>query len=106
MGWNVDDTGLGVIFDRAIPPFAAQNLGLAVTGILRRHEIQVNDVDRCVCLPGGGKVVRALEVALSLDEGALDHERNVRPIAATCPRRPPCSFWTNWRSPNCPGARF
>jgi len=34
MGWNVDPQGLGVIFDRAIPPFVSEHIAPAVTGIL------------------------------------------------------------------------
>ena len=77
MGWSVDDTGLGVIFDRAIPPFATANMGPAVTGILARNGIAMADVTRFACHPGGAKVITALEVALSLDQGSLDHERSV-----------------------------
>jgi alkylresorcinol/alkylpyrone synthase len=36
MGWNVDLQGLGVIFDRAIPPFVSEHIAPAVTGILGR----------------------------------------------------------------------
>ncbi len=77
MGWSVDDTGLAVIFDRAIPPFATEHMGPAVTGILQRHGIAMAQVDRFACHPGGAKVITALEVALSLDQGTLDHERSV-----------------------------
>jgi alkylresorcinol/alkylpyrone synthase len=77
MGWSVDDTGLGVIFDRAIPPFATEHMGPAVLGILQRNGIAMADVDRFACHPGGAKVITALEVALSLDQGTLDHERSV-----------------------------
>ena len=77
MGWNVDDTGLGVIFDRAIPPFAEANIAPAVAGILARANLVASDVDRFACHPGGAKVITALERALSLDQGALDHERSV-----------------------------
>ena len=35
------------------------------------------DIDRFVCHPGGAKVIAALERALSLEQGALDHERDV-----------------------------
>ncbi|MGV8987190.1 MAG: type III polyketide synthase [Cypionkella sp.] len=77
MGWNVDDTGLGVIFDRAIPPFAEANIAGAVAGILARSGLVAGDVDRFACHPGGAKVITALERALSLDQGALDHERAV-----------------------------
>lgn len=77
MGWSVDDTGLGVIFDRAIPPFAEAHIAPAVAGILARNDLNLSDVDRFACHPGGAKVITALERALSLDQGALDHERSV-----------------------------
>jgi alkylresorcinol/alkylpyrone synthase len=77
MGWNVDPQGFGVIFDRAIPPFAEEHVAPAIAGILGRAELSLADVDRFACHPGGSKVVAALERALSLEQGALDHERNV-----------------------------
>jgi alkylresorcinol/alkylpyrone synthase len=77
MGWNVDPQGLGVIFDRAIPPFAEQHIAPALSGILRRSGLELADVDRFVCHPGGAKVISALERALSLEQGTLDHERDI-----------------------------
>jgi alkylresorcinol/alkylpyrone synthase len=77
MGWNVDPQGFGVIFDRAIPPFAEEHVAPAVAGILGRAGLSLADVDRFACHPGGSKVVAALERALSLEQGVLDHERNV-----------------------------
>ena len=77
MGWKVDPTGLGVIFDRAIPPFAEAQVGAAVDGILARLGLARRDVDRFACHPGGAKVITALESALSLDQGTLDIERAV-----------------------------
>lgn len=77
MGWNVDASGLGVIFDRAIPPFARQHVGPAVQGILERIGVARDEVDRFACHPGGAKVITALEATLQLAQGALDHERAV-----------------------------
>src|SRR5476649_8408 len=77
MGWAVDDKGLGVIFDRAIPPFAEAKVGAAVDGILQRIGIAHDTVDRFACHPGGAKVITALEATLRLDQGTLDHEREV-----------------------------
>ncbi|WP_372707389.1 type III polyketide synthase [Brevundimonas sp.] len=77
MGWRVDPTGFGVIFDRAIPPFARDNLRPAMIGILKRQTLGLDDVDRFICHPGGMKVIDALEGSLSLDQGSLDHERGV-----------------------------
>jgi len=77
MGWDVDSEGLGVIFDRAIPPFAQANIAPAISSILGRAGLVLDDVDRFACHPGGAKVIEALERALSLDQGLLDHERDV-----------------------------
>ncbi len=77
MGWNVDPEGFGVIFDRSIPAFATANLRGAMEGILERMGLGLEDVDRFVCHPGGAKVIEALELSLSLGQGALDREREV-----------------------------
>jgi alkylresorcinol/alkylpyrone synthase len=77
MGWNVDPQGFGVIFDRAIPPFAEERINPAIAGILEREGLSLSDVGRFACHPGGKKVIEALESALSLGPGALDDERSV-----------------------------
>ena len=77
MGWNVDPQGFGVIFRRTIPNFVTANLRDAVTAILARMGLEPSNIDRFVCHPGGTKVVQALESALRLNQGALDHERAV-----------------------------
>lgn len=77
MGWGVDGQGLNVIFDRAIPPFAQEHLGPAVDAILERIGVAKPTIDRFACHPGGTKVIIALERALGLDQGVLDHERAV-----------------------------
>jgi alkylresorcinol/alkylpyrone synthase len=77
MGWSVDPEGFGVIFQRTIPEFVLDHMGAAVGEILERMQLSIEDVNRFVCHPGGTKVIAALERALSLDQGALDHEREI-----------------------------
>jgi alkylresorcinol/alkylpyrone synthase len=77
MGWRIDQQGFGVIFDRAIPPFAQKHIAPAIAGILGRAGLAPDDVDRFACHPGGSKVIMALELALSLEQGSLDHERAI-----------------------------
>jgi alkylresorcinol/alkylpyrone synthase len=77
MGWNVDPEGFGVIFQRTIPNFVTENLKPAVTRILEGMKLTVADIDRFICHPGGARVITALETALKLDQGTLDHERQV-----------------------------
>ncbi len=77
MGWSVDPEGLGVIFDRAIPPFAEARMAPAVAGILERAGLSLDDIDGYALHPGGAKVIHALERAFALPQGTLQHERAV-----------------------------
>jgi alkylresorcinol/alkylpyrone synthase len=77
MGWDLDEQGFGVIFAQAIPSFAETHLGPAMTGILQRADIRMHEVDRFICHPGGAKVIIAIERALGVPQGALQHEREV-----------------------------
>ncbi|MGD0141529.1 MAG: 3-oxoacyl-[acyl-carrier-protein] synthase III C-terminal domain-containing protein [Rhizomicrobium sp.] len=77
MGWDMDSQGFEVVFAQSIPAFAEVNIGPAVLEILERARIAMPDVDRFICHPGGTKVILALEKALSIAPGALDHERAV-----------------------------
>ncbi|MES2492469.1 MAG: type III polyketide synthase [Pseudomonadota bacterium] len=77
MGWAMEPTGLGVVLNRGIPAFVCQNMTQAMERMLDSQGIRCCDVDRFICHPGGAKVIDAMELALSLDQGSLDHEREV-----------------------------
>ena len=77
MGWRVEDPGLAVVFDRAIPPFVEAELAGAVDGMLAGIGRERSDIDRFCCHPGGVKVIDAIEAALELPVGTLDLERDV-----------------------------
>ena len=77
MGWDVEDPGLAVVFDRAIPPFIEQKLESAIDEILRAVGCPRDAIARFCCHPGGVKVIDAIEKALGLTEGVLDVERDV-----------------------------
>ena len=77
MGWQVEDPGLAVIFDRAIPPFIEDNLAMAVDDMLRSMGTGREAIGRLCCHPGGVKVIDAIETALELSQGELDIERAV-----------------------------
>jgi alkylresorcinol/alkylpyrone synthase len=77
MGWDIDPEGLGVIFDRDIPPFAQRNFGPAMDMLLGRMGLTQADIGRYCCHPGGSKVLQALEETLALERRSLDHERKV-----------------------------
>ena len=77
MGWDVEDPGLAVVFDRAIPPFIETNLPSAVGEMLASLGTQREEIDRFCCHPGGVKVIDAIEAALDLPQGELNLEREV-----------------------------
>lgn len=77
MGWRVEDPGLAVVFDRAIPPFVEAELAGAVDGMLADMGRNRAEIDRFCCHPGGVKVIDAIETAMELPVGTLDLERDV-----------------------------
>ena len=77
MGWDVEDPGLAVVFDRAIPPFIEAELADAVDGMCAELGITRDEIDRMCCHPGGVKVIDAIETALQLNQGELNLEREV-----------------------------
>lgn len=76
MGWDVDEAGFGVVFDRSIPAFVTAQFAAATDCALNAANLNHAQIDRYVCHPGGAKVVDAIEGALHLDQGSLDAERN------------------------------
>lgn len=77
MGWEVEDSGLAVVFDRAIPPFIESELAQAVDEMCGSMGIARGDIDRLCSHPGGVKVIDAIESALELPQGELNIEREV-----------------------------
>jgi alkylresorcinol/alkylpyrone synthase len=90
MGWNVDPQGLGVIFDRAIPPFVKEHIAPAIAGILARADLGLADVDRFACHPGGSKVLTELTRLVS-GQGPSITNAPSSPTMATCPLSRPYS---------------
>ena len=77
MGWDVDETGFGVVFDRSIPAFVSAHFAGAAAGALNAASLSLAQIDRFVCHPGGAKVIEAIEGAMSLEPGSLHAERDV-----------------------------
>ncbi|HEX3881509.1 MAG TPA: 3-oxoacyl-[acyl-carrier-protein] synthase III C-terminal domain-containing protein [Stellaceae bacterium] len=77
MGWDVAEDGLRAIFSRDIPTLVAEGLGLAASGFLARHGLELSEIDRFVCHPGGPKVIAACEVALGIPADSLSDARTV-----------------------------
>jgi alkylresorcinol/alkylpyrone synthase len=77
MGWSFDPVGFGVILSRSVPIFVERRFPAVAKRLLAAVELARSEVERFVCHPGGGKVIDAIERALTLPRGSLDHERDV-----------------------------
>jgi alkylresorcinol/alkylpyrone synthase len=77
MGWDIEDPGFKVVFDRAIPPFVEEQLAEAVDEMCASMDVERDEIDRFCCHPGGVKVIDAIESALHLHQGELNLEREV-----------------------------
>ncbi|MDB5422591.1 MAG: chalcone synthase [Phenylobacterium sp.] len=77
MGWRIDADSLGVVLDRALPPFVRNQMRPVVERMLAGQNLALEDVDRFVCHPGGMKVIEAIEAAFDLGQGSLGQERQV-----------------------------
>jgi len=77
MGWSIDEVGLGVSLLRSLPSFVAARYRQVYDTALVRMGIEREHVKRVICHPGGAKVLAALESALDVPVGTLEHERTV-----------------------------
>lgn len=77
MGWNIIDTGMGVVFSSRIPRIVEALMRENVAGFLTRYGLTIDDVQHWILHPGGAKVITAYESALGIDPERLTHTRDV-----------------------------
>ncbi|MFI6291419.1 type III polyketide synthase [Nonomuraea sp. NPDC050790] len=72
MGWEVRDSGFGVVLDAGVPAVVRAHLAADVAGLLAEHGLTIDDVTTWVCHPGGPKVLEAVAETLGLPREALE----------------------------------
>ena len=77
MGGDVAEDGLRAVFSRDIPALVRHQMRDVAGEFLRRHGLDLADIDHFICHPGGAKVLTALEEAFGLGSGALADARGV-----------------------------
>jgi len=73
MGWEVDATGLHVVFSRDIPTIVRDWVRPNVDAFLAAHGLSVETLTHVVAHPGGPKVLAAYAEALGLPLAAFRH---------------------------------
>ncbi|HTV72263.1 MAG TPA: hypothetical protein VME66_00970 [Candidatus Acidoferrales bacterium] len=77
MGWATDDFGFAVLLSRSLPAFVERRYRETFEEAMGRLHLDRQGIGRVICHPGGARVLAAIETALALPSGALDHERAV-----------------------------
>ncbi len=75
MGWEVDGTGLHVVFSRDIPTVVREWVRPAVDDFLAAHGLDTASLPHVVAHPGGPKVIAAYAAALGRDPADFVHAR-------------------------------
>ncbi|MFC6087718.1 type III polyketide synthase [Saccharothrix lopnurensis] len=71
MGWDIGSTGLKVVLGAGVPDLVRTHLARDVERLLSPHGLEVGDVARWICHPGGPKVIEAIQSVLDLDQDEL-----------------------------------
>jgi alkylresorcinol/alkylpyrone synthase len=71
MGWDVGSTGLKVVLGAEVPELVRTHLAGDVERLLAPHGLEVGDIARWICHPGGPRVIEAIQSVLGLDEDDL-----------------------------------
>jgi alkylresorcinol/alkylpyrone synthase len=77
MGWELEESGLRVVFSRSIPHIVIEHVRPSLETFLAAQQLALSDIRHFIAHPGGIKVLRAYREALDLDESRLAHAREV-----------------------------
>jgi predicted naringenin-chalcone synthase len=77
MSWRIGDFGFDMGLSRKIPELIGQHLRGYVESWLDRQGLRLSDIGSWAVHPGGPKVLDAVEMALSLPNGGLEHSRAI-----------------------------
>ncbi|MCB1157119.1 MAG: type III polyketide synthase [Leptospiraceae bacterium] len=67
MGWDVEDDGLQVIFDKSIPFLIMENYGEIMDAFFNREKLSFSDIQHFLFHPGGAKVIDAFSSVLKIE---------------------------------------
>lgn len=71
MGWDVRDSGFGVVLSPKVPELVREHVRAPVDSFLAAQGLRRSDVKHWLAHPGGPKVLDAIAQGLELPEGAL-----------------------------------
>lgn len=73
MGWQVDEQGLSIQLSKSVPQITEEQIPRLVNNFYERANIKSDEIRSFFAHPGGPKVLMAMEEALGLGAGDLNH---------------------------------
>jgi alkylresorcinol/alkylpyrone synthase len=77
MGWEINNNGFKVLFSKDIPSIVNGNVKKDIEDFLDSNNLSIADIKNFIFHPGGTKVLKAYEDALSLNGRTFDFSRNI-----------------------------
>lgn len=65
MGFNLVNSGLKMVLDKEVPATIAQHFPAIIHPFLKKHQLEIKDIDHLVFHPGGKKIVQTVEALFS-----------------------------------------
>lgn len=75
MGWDIVDSGFKVILSGNVPSIVDQHLNHDAKAFLKKHHLNLQDINSVLSHPGGPKVLKSVASALEKDDSFLRHSR-------------------------------
>lgn len=77
MGWDVEQDGLQVIFDKSIPSLIHKNYPEIFSNFLVNNKLKNSDIKHFLYHPGGKKVLEAFQNALKIEDEKLIYSSSI-----------------------------
>jgi len=65
MGFDLVDSGLKMVLDKEVPETIAAHFPAIIHPFLKKHQLEIKDVDHLIFHPGGKKIVQTVEALFS-----------------------------------------
>ena len=77
MGFELKNTGLQMVLDKAVPEKIAAHFPMIVHPFLERNGLDIKDVDHLIFHPGGKKIVQTIEELFGALGKNISHTKGV-----------------------------
>jgi predicted naringenin-chalcone synthase len=65
MGFDLVDSGLKMVLDKEVPETIASHFPAIIHPFLKKHNLEIQDIDHLIFHPGGKKIVQTVEALFS-----------------------------------------